>query len=47
MTSILTGKPLHELNSDCLEKIFSKLTFRDVMSAELTCKAWKRAIDDR
>ena len=38
---------LHELNEDCLEKIFTKLEFKDLMSAELTCKAWKRTIDNR
>ena len=45
MASISTGRPLHELDDDCLEKIFSMLSFRDIRSAELTCKAWKATID--
>ena len=40
-------KPLHELNDDCLEKIFSYLSFRDIMNAELTCMAWKQFIKDK
>ena len=35
------------LNSDVLEKIFSYLTFKDLMSAELVCKSWKQVIDTR
>ena len=35
------------LNSDVLEKIFSYLTFKDLMAAELVCKSWKQVIDTR
>ena len=36
-----------DLNPDVLEKIFSYLSFRDLMAVELVCKSWKEVIDNR
>ena len=36
-----------QLCPDVLERIFSFLTFRDLLAAELVCTAWKHVIDTR
>ena len=36
---------IQDLNEDCLVKIFTKLEFKDLMRAELTCITWKEIID--
>ena len=46
-SSVSQVKEITDLNKDCMEMIFSKLEFEDLMSAELTCEAWKRIIDGR
>ena len=38
---------MHTLNSDVLEQVFSFLSFRDLLAAELVCKTWKDVIDSR
>ena len=35
------------LNPDVLEQVFSYLSFRDLLAAELVCKKWKDVIDSR
>ena len=42
----MSDLPYH-LNSDVLERIFSYLSFRDLLAAELCCKKWKDVIDTR
>lgn len=38
---------MYSLNSDVLEQVFSFLSFRDLLAAELVCKKWKDVIDSR
>ena len=42
----MSDLPCH-LNSDVLERIFSYLSFRDLLAAELCCRKWKDVIDTR
>ena len=44
---VVMSKPTCQLNSDVLERIFSFLSFRDLLAAELCCRKWKDVIDSR
>ena len=35
------------LNPDVLELIFTRLSFRDLVAAQLVCRAWRHVIDSR
>ncbi len=36
-----------DLNADVLERIFSYLSYSDLKSAELTCRAWRAVVAER